>query len=69
MASGTSTKWEGRWDQVKGAVKKMWGSITDDELKKAEGDYDKTVGLIKERTGETIEEIDRKINEHCQSCS
>jgi uncharacterized protein YjbJ (UPF0337 family) len=67
MAIGTSKKWEGRWDQLKGAVKKTWGQITDDDLKKVEGDYDRTVGLIKERTGETMESIHKKLDS-CQSC-
>jgi uncharacterized protein YjbJ (UPF0337 family) len=62
MATGTNKKWEGRWDQLKGRVKKLWGQITDDDLKKAEGDYQRTVGLIKERTGENMEEIEKKLN-------
>jgi uncharacterized protein YjbJ (UPF0337 family) len=61
MATGTNQKWEGRWDQLKGRVKKLWGQITDDDLKKAEGDYQRTVGLIKERTGESLEEIEKKL--------
>ena len=55
-------KWEGRWDQLKGKVKQVWGDITDDELDVAEGNYDELVGLIKERTGETTEEIEEKLN-------
>jgi uncharacterized protein YjbJ (UPF0337 family) len=58
----TRQKWEGRWDQLKGRVKSLWGSLTDDELTKVQGDYDRTVGLIKERTGKTQEEIERMIN-------
>jgi uncharacterized protein YjbJ (UPF0337 family) len=62
MNTGTSKKWDGRWDQLKGRIKKLWGQITDNELKQAEGDYQRTVGLIKERTGETEEEINKKLN-------
>jgi uncharacterized protein YjbJ (UPF0337 family) len=60
--SPTKQKWEGRWDQLKGRVKTLWGTLTDDELTKVQGDYDRTVGLIKERTGKTQEEIERMIN-------
>ncbi len=60
--SPTRQKWEGRWDQLKGRVKTLWGTLTDDELTKVQGDYDRTVGLIKERTGKTQEEIERMIN-------
>jgi uncharacterized protein YjbJ (UPF0337 family) len=60
--SPTKQKWEGRWDQLKGRVKTLWGTLTDDELTKVQGDYERTVGLIKERTGKTQEEIERMIN-------
>jgi uncharacterized protein YjbJ (UPF0337 family) len=62
MDSPTKQKWEGRWDQLKGRVKSLWGDITDDELTQAEGDYDRTVGLIKERTGQTREAIEEQLN-------
>jgi uncharacterized protein YjbJ (UPF0337 family) len=61
MAAGTNKKWEGRWDQLKGRVKMLWGKITDDDLKKAEGDYQRTLGIIKEQTGESLEEIEKKL--------
>lgn len=62
MNEGMKTKWEGRWDQLKGQIKQTWGDLTDDELDIAEGNYDELVGRIKERTGETQEEIERKLN-------
>jgi uncharacterized protein YjbJ (UPF0337 family) len=46
-----------------GKIKKVWGAVTDDDLKQAEGDYERTVGVLKEKTGETREEIERKLNE------
>ena len=60
--AGTKMKWEGRWDQLKGKAKQIWGDLTDDELDKVEGDYDRTVGVIKERTGESIEDIEGKLD-------
>jgi uncharacterized protein YjbJ (UPF0337 family) len=60
----TKQKWEGRWDQLKGRVKSLWGSLTDDELTKVQGDYERTVGLVKEKTGKTREEIERLINQN-----
>ena len=55
-------KWEGRWDQLKGKVKQVWGDVTDNDLDVAEGNFDELVGRIKERTGETAEEIEEKLN-------
>jgi uncharacterized protein YjbJ (UPF0337 family) len=63
MSSATAQKWEGRWDQLKGKVKSLWGSITDDELLKAEGDYEKLIGLLKEKTGKTREQLEAALNQ------
>jgi uncharacterized protein YjbJ (UPF0337 family) len=62
MKSSSQQKWEGRWDQLSGRVKELWGDFTDDDLKQAEGNFDQLVGKIKEKTGETREEIERRLN-------
>jgi uncharacterized protein YjbJ (UPF0337 family) len=59
---GTETKWEGRWDQLKGKAKQAWGNLTDDDLDVAEGRYDELVGRIKEKTGETEEAIRERLD-------
>lgn len=56
MATATGQKWQGRWDQLKGKAKSLWGNLTDDELLEAEGDYERLVGKVKEKTGKTREE-------------
>lgn len=56
-------KWEGRWDMLAGKAKALWGDITDDDITKAEGNYQKLVGKIKEKTGETREEVERRLND------
>lgn len=61
--SGTSQKWDGRWEQLKGRVKSLYAKLTDDEITEAEGDYQRLVGLIEERTGEAREEIERKLSQ------
>jgi uncharacterized protein YjbJ (UPF0337 family) len=59
----TRTKWEGRWDQLKGKAKQTWGELTDDDLDVAEGNYDELVDRIKERTGESAEDIEGRLEE------
>jgi uncharacterized protein YjbJ (UPF0337 family) len=54
---------EGKWDQGRGRVKEAWGVLTDDELDRTEGKRDRLVGLIKERTGETASEVERKLRD------
>ncbi len=59
---GSETKWSGRWDQLKGKAKQTWGNLTDDDLDVAEGKFDEMVGRIKERTGESEENIRRRLD-------
>ena len=42
---------EGRWKQLKGEAKRMWGKLTDDDLDRAGGNRDKLVGSLQERYG------------------
>ena len=62
MDSAFKTKWDGRWDQLKGKVQQTWGEVTDDDCDVKEGDYKELVGRIKTRTGETEEAIERRLN-------
>jgi uncharacterized protein YjbJ (UPF0337 family) len=62
MDESTKMKWEGRWDQLKGKAQQTWGHLTNDDLDVAEGNYDEFVGKIKERTGESTEDIKRKLD-------
>jgi uncharacterized protein YjbJ (UPF0337 family) len=56
--------WEqakGRWNQTKGAVKKQWGKLTDDDLTVIAGQRDQLVGKIQERYGVAKEEADKQV--------
>ncbi|MGH8949801.1 MAG: CsbD family protein [Acidimicrobiia bacterium] len=57
MQEPSDLKWEGRWDQLKGKARQAWGNLTDDDLDVAEGNYEELIGRIKEKTGESAEEI------------
>ncbi|HWL50706.1 MAG TPA: CsbD family protein [Acidimicrobiia bacterium] len=63
MQDPTQTKWEGRWDQLKGKARQAWGELTDDDLDVAEGNYEELVGRIKEKTGETAEQIRERLED------
>ncbi|HZV00780.1 MAG TPA: CsbD family protein [Planctomycetota bacterium] len=41
----------GKWHQIKGEVKKKWGSLTDDDFKMSEGDMESLAGRIQEKYG------------------
>jgi len=63
MPTATQQKWEGRWEQLTGRVKSLWGWVTDDELTEAKGDYERLLGVLKEKTGQSREELERMIGE------
>ena len=59
---------EGKWEQIKGRAKKAWGSLTDDDFKKAEGSVEKLYGVIQEKVGDTREAIRGKLDQlHAES--
>jgi uncharacterized protein YjbJ (UPF0337 family) len=40
----------------------VWANLTDDDIKRAEGDYDALVERINERTGESRKRIEELLN-------
>lgn len=54
---------QGRWDQLTAKAKQQWGELTDDELKKAEGNKDELIARIREKYGDSKESIARKLNQ------
>jgi len=50
---------KGKWTQLKGEIKRKWGKVTDDDLLVAEGNMDKLVGTIQERSGDQREAIQK----------
>jgi uncharacterized protein YjbJ (UPF0337 family) len=57
---------KGKWNQIKGELKKKWGKLTDDDLTYGEGQIDKMMGRIQERTGEKKEEIQKFFNRYLE---
>ena len=54
---------KGKWNQLKGDIKRKWGQVTDNDLLETEGDMDKLIGKIQERTGEQRDAIRNWLNE------
>jgi uncharacterized protein YjbJ (UPF0337 family) len=53
-------QFKGRWKEIKGGIRNLWGKITDDELEQTKGDLTEITGLVEQRYGETKEEIKEK---------
>jgi uncharacterized protein YjbJ (UPF0337 family) len=58
----TGRQIEGFTQRVRGKVRELWGSVTDDDLDRAQGNLDQLVGTIKQKSGESEEAIRSKIS-------
>lgn len=54
---------EGKWMQLRGAVREKWGDLTDDDLEQIAGHRDRLAGLLQERYGYTRDEVDHQIDQ------
>ncbi len=51
---------EGKWKQIRGQAKVWWGKLTDDDLEKVNGKFDKLMGLLQEKYGYTQEQAEKE---------
>jgi uncharacterized protein YjbJ (UPF0337 family) len=58
-----SDQWQGKWKQVKGAIKERWGKLTDDDLDVIGGQRDQLAGRIQERYGIAKEAARTQVDE------
>lgn len=55
---------QGKWTQMKGAVKEKWGELTDDELDQIEGNKDKLVGKLQEKYGWAKDRAETEVTDY-----
>ena len=53
----------GKWKEIKGEIRKMWGNVTGDELEQVKGDMTSISGLIQQRYGHKKEEVSEKLSD------
>lgn len=56
-----------RRDRLTARIKKEWGRLTDDEIRKAEGNLDELAATIREKYGDAQESIAAKLNQFMES--
>ena len=54
---------QGKWKQVRGEVKRLWGKLTDDDLQLVEGRRNELVGRIQERYGYARDRAEREVDD------
>ena len=53
---------KGKWNEIKGEIRKMWGDVTGDELEETKGDLQAISGIIQQRYGYQKEDVGMKLN-------
>ena len=58
------TQMKGKLRQVRGELKKEWGKLTDDDMRRLDGEIDKLVGIFQERYGHTRGAASRELQRY-----
>jgi uncharacterized protein YjbJ (UPF0337 family) len=64
----TKLEIKGDWNIIQGKLKQKWASLTDDDLRYAEGQQEELLGRIQKRTGETREAVEKAIKDSADGC-
>jgi uncharacterized protein YjbJ (UPF0337 family) len=54
---------QGKWLQMKGAVKAQWGKLTNDDIDEIDGNLERLVGIVQERYGYAREQAEKDVAE------
>jgi len=55
-------EFEGKWKQMRGQAREWWGKLTDDDLDKVAGKFEKFIGVLQEKYGYTRERAEEEFN-------
>lgn len=53
---------QGKWQEIKGEIQRMWGKVTGDELERTKGNLKSVAGVIQQKYGTKEEEISEKLD-------
>ncbi|ADE84942.1 CsbD family protein [Rhodobacter capsulatus] len=54
---------EGKWKEIKGAVRAKWGDLTDDEIEEIAGERERLEGLVQQKYGRTKEAAKKEVDD------
>lgn len=61
--STTEMRFAASVEDMRGRMKEAWGALTDDDIDRSQGQWDRMISTIRERTGESLETVTTKVNE------
>lgn len=53
---------EGIWEQARGRIREAWGALTDDDIDRAAGRWDQLVGIIRQKSGQKLEQVEERLD-------
>lgn len=53
----------GKWNEIKGEIRRIWGDVTGDELEKSKGNLTSIAGIIQQRYGQKKEDVSLKLDQ------
>lgn len=56
-------QFNGKWNEIKGGIRNLWGKLTDDEIESVKGNLTEVTGLVQRKYGDTKEEIKAKFDQ------
>jgi uncharacterized protein YjbJ (UPF0337 family) len=54
---------EGKWKQLRGEVRRVWGKLTNSDVDKVKGSYERLAGVLQERYGYNREQAEKEISD------
>jgi uncharacterized protein YjbJ (UPF0337 family) len=60
--NSTQMKFDAKVDDLRGRLKESWGALTDDDIDRADGQWDQVISTIREKTGDSVESISDRLN-------
>ena len=54
---------QGKWEEVKGKMKKAWGKLTDDDLTEIEGTHQEIYGKLQKHYGYSKDEAEKAVKD------
>lgn len=58
-----NTVLSGKWTELKGEIRKMWGSLSDDDIEKTKGNVQSLAGIVQQKYGYAKDSVADKLNE------
>lgn len=52
---------QGKWEEMKGKIKKQWGKLTDDDLTQIEGNSQEIYGKLQKHYGYSRDEAEKAL--------